>query len=302
MVRNILEMVRAGKGNPNHVASGEKGGQFTSGPGGGAAHGKHWAKRQRRKERQKRQGKKKVQRFANAAKRKVNELKAEHRTERRDVSTRQRKEKQKLESEHAAQVRKHEANALTEKHILERKQRAERVKESSKSGLSDRERKGKPAILSAKAQKAQAHQTKTTAVHQTYAKGNEFTFAKRMEGSAFADNGPVDVELKIGNQTHGIELKTITHGKNDKITMKGEALERKAAYKKEGKELHTVVLDHRDRFGETPHLHSGHEMYYKRGAGSYRLGSMHKVKNEAELKELMAMPNDQLPVAARGKE
>jgi hypothetical protein len=138
-------------------------------------------------------------------------------------------------------------------------------------------------------------------VHQTYAKGNEFMFAKRIEGKAFADNGPVDVEMKLGGKTHGIELKTVTHGKNDKLTMKGEALARKTAYQKEGNELHTVALDHRDKFGETPELHSGHEIYYKRGAGSFRLGSMHKVKDMAELKKLMQTPNAQLPAAARSK-
>lgn len=41
--------LRASGGNPNHVSSGEKGGQFTSGGGSGGGHGKHYARRQRKK-------------------------------------------------------------------------------------------------------------------------------------------------------------------------------------------------------------------------------------------------------------
>lgn len=49
-IEDELGIDRGHGGNPNHVASGEHGGEFTSGPGG-AGHGKHWAKRQRRKKR-----------------------------------------------------------------------------------------------------------------------------------------------------------------------------------------------------------------------------------------------------------
>jgi hypothetical protein len=158
----------------------------------------------------------------------------------------------------------------------------------SKEQMTDRERKGKPAVLSEKAQRAQDNQTKTTREHQQYAKENEFKFAERLKGKAFADNGPIDVEIKLAGKTHGVELKTLTHGKNDKVTMKGEALDRKVKWEKEtGGTIHTFVLDHRDKFGETADLHSGHEIYYKRGAGSFRINAMTKVRDEKHALQLM---------------
>jgi hypothetical protein len=169
----------------------------------------------------------------------------------------------------------------------------------------DRVAKGKPVkYASEKARRAARHQNKTDGKIQEYTKNNERVFADRMGGKSFPDNEPVDVEMKVGGKEHGIELKTITHGTNDKVTMKASAIERKVEWEKEhGTQVHTVVLDHRDKGigGEgSKALHSGHEIYYKRGVGSFRIGTMLKVKDEAALKKLMATTYDKLPAAAQG--
>lgn len=174
-----------------------------------------------------------------------------------------------------------------------------------KDGLTDRERKGKPEVLSEKALRAQQNQSKTDGTVQVYTKNMEFELAKRVGGKAFPDNDPADVHVDLGGgKVRAVEVKTITHGKNDKITMKGSALDRKVDLEKKlGTQMDVVALDHRDRFdgGKNKSLHSGHEIYYKRGLGSLRIGSMYKCKNDAELKKLMRTPYDELPDAAKGK-
>jgi len=78
-----------------------------------------------------------------------------------------------------------------------------------------------------------------------------------------AGNAPFDVT--VGN--HVIEVKTIVHGVNDKITMHPESLARKVAFaEKNGVLPHTVVVDNRTS-----------KIYYKEGVGSFRLSSMREV-------------------------
>jgi Phage portal protein len=236
------------RSNPNHVASGDHGGEFASGGGAGGAakaHGKHWAKRQRRKAKKRKPGEK----------------------------------------------RQH--------------------KPTAKAKL-DRLKKGKSVeYKSVKAQRAADHQTLTTGREQKYTKANESAMAARIGGESFADNGAVDITVKIGKQTHGIELKTLVQGKNDKVTMaakpkpyeKESAIDRKVKWQNEnGTTVHTVVADHRDKFagGENKELHSGNELYYKRGTGSFRIGAMHPVKDIGELHTLMKTPYDKLPKKAQG--
>jgi hypothetical protein len=172
------------------------------------------------------------------------------------------------------------------------------------SEKADRLKKGKPLTgLSEKAKRAQASQAKTDGEVQTYTKANEDRLAQRLGGKSYPDNGPTDVESQIGNKTRGTELKTLVHGKNDKVTMKKDALARKYAWEKENhSKMETVILDHRDRFagGKNAAHYSGHEIYYKRGLGSLRISSMHKVKDDAELKQLQATPYHKLPAAAQG--
>jgi len=89
--------------------------------------------------------------------------------------------------------------------------------------------------------------------------------------------------------------------------MKEPALKFKGAWVNQtGHEGHTVVFDHRDRakdeqgnFIGNKEAWSGHEIYYKRGVGKYRLGSMYKVKDYAELDRLINMKEANLPKAAQ---
>ena len=172
------------------------------------------------------------------------------------------------------------------------------------SEKADRLAKGKPLTgLSDKARLAQISQTKTGKEEQDYCKPMEAKLAARLGGKAYPDNGPTDVETKYGGKTKGTELKTLVQGKNDRINMKPTALARKYEWEKANKsKMETVILDHRDRFsgGKNAALYSGHEIYYKRGLGNLRIGSMYKVKDDAELKRLQATPYKQLPKKAQG--
>lgn len=88
--------------------------------------------------------------------------------------------------------------------------------------------------------------------------------ARAIGGKATDDNQPFDV--LIGR--HGIELKTIQEGKNDKITMHPDSLARKIHTAKKMKiEPHTVVFD--TRGGKVA-------VYYRQGVGSFRLKHMEK--------------------------
>ncbi len=140
---------------------------------------------------------------------------------------------------------------------------------------------------------------------QRYAEAQEQVFAKALGATHLADNEPVDVTApRAGGQgLHGFEVKTLVNQKNQKITMKKEAVDAKVAWaeKNQGM-LHTVVLDHRDRFdsGANKEHYSGNELWYSRGVGALRLGSMHACKDVGELKRLVELPRNKLPQDARG--
>lgn len=124
------------------------------------------------------------------------------------------------------------------------------------------------------------------------------------KGLSLRDNEPVDVIVtRKGVIAHGIELKTMVSNSNNKITMKASAIERKANWMQENNApLHTVVFDdHKayDAGGKGKHDDSQRQMYYKRGSGSFRVGSMHPVKDIAELNTLLDTPDAELPVAAK---
>jgi hypothetical protein len=94
------------------------------------------------------------------------------------------------------------------------------------------------------------------------AMSNEARVAKAIGGRHLPDNEPFDIVK--GN--HGVEVKTIMEGKNDKITMHPESLQRKLDHAAaNGLTPHTVAIDVR---GGAPMV------YYKSGVGSYRLGGM----------------------------
>jgi len=165
--------------------------------------------------------------------------------------------------------------------------------------------KGGSTALSTKAATAKANYTESKADVQRYAESQEDELARRIGGRTFNTGEAFDVVLKRKNGTiHGIEVKTKTHGKQDEVTMKGSAVKRKVDWHKKGKNrvIHTVVLDHRDRFagGAYKDLYSGHDIYYRRGVGKQWLASKHKVKSIAELKRLIDMPYKSLPPKAQG--
>lgn len=111
-----------------------------------------------------------------------------------------------------------------------------------------------------------------TQAKQAIADESEKVVAKAIKGQRTADNAPFDVI----RGRHGIEIKTVIGGKNDKITMHPESRERKLKFAEEHTlEMHTVVVDRR----------AGTTYYYKAGVGSYRFGSAGNMR-KVSLKEL----------------
>ena len=135
---------------------------------------------------------------------------------------------------------------------------------------------------------------------------NEPAFAKAVGGVSFPDGEPIDVAVPgaNGKVAHGIELKTMVVNSNNKITMKGEAMRRKAEWEKKNKALvHTVVLDDTAVFhanGPGKHDESKRRIFYRRGYGSFRVGGMYEVVGGMdEVKKLLDMPKAKLPEGAR---
>lgn len=163
---------------------------------------------------------------------------------------------------------------------------------------------------SEKAARAMASAKRVDGTIQRYAEEyNEPRFAKAIGGVSFPDGEPVDVAVAgaSGKVAHGIELKTLTIGENDKLTMNAYAQVRKKEWEKaQGATFHTVVSDDRavlNAKGEGQHDDSKRAYFYRRGiAGSARVNGMYRCKDEAELKKLMAMSDDQLPAEAKRNE
>ncbi len=154
-----------------------------------------------------------------------------------------------------------------------------------------------------KAQRAKDSAKRVDASIQRYAEEyNEPRFAKVVDGQSLPDGEPADVITKNGD---GIEMKTMTSNGNDKLTMDSYSQVRKINWEKENKStFHTVVSDDRKVFnanGEGQHGdNSDRVYYYRRGvAGSARIGTMHRCKDEAELKQLMTTPEKDLPEGAQ---
>jgi hypothetical protein len=91
-------------------------------------------------------------------------------------------------------------------------------------------------------------------------------------------NAPFDVLIR--RVTVGVEVKTLVDQKNDKITMHPASLARKlrSARALRLRRVYTVVVDLR---GRKP------VVYYKRGLGSFRLGSLLKLAGFNELKKVV---------------
>ena len=132
---------------------------------------------------------------------------------------------------------------------------------------------------------------------------NEPEVAKALGGTSLKDNEPVDVVTILGGTKHGVELKTIVANSNGKITMKGDALARKRTWaRKEKATFHTVVVDDSKVFnanGPGKHDESKREIFYRRGAGSFRIANMFKCENMEQVKTLMQTPTKKLPTGAK---
>lgn len=159
--------------------------------------------------------------------------------------------------------------------------------------------------LSERAQLAKQHAVLTDAQVQRYTEGHcEPHLARALGGRALLDNEPVDVVATLNGQLHGVELKTKVQGGQDKIEMKKSAQQRKADWAQENNAtVHTVVYDDRKLFNANGPGQHGPEtdrvIKYKRGYGTMQLGNMYKVSSMEELRRLIAMPDADLPPAAR---
>lgn len=175
---------------------------------------------------------------------------------------------------------------------------------AAKDAAAGKPRTAPPADSEKSARAKAAHHMVDSKIQRYAEEHNEPKFAKAVGGLSFKDNEPVDVVVGSGGVVkHGVELKTMVSNKAGKITMKRSAMERKAAWEKANKATyHTVVLDDSKVFnakGEGKHDESKRVMYYRRGFGSFRVATMHPVKDHAELKKLMNAPAHELPAAAQ---
>lgn len=170
-----------------------------------------------------------------------------------------------------------------------------------------KEKKGGPTKASAKAMAAkQAHVYVGKDIQRYSEEHNEPKLAAKLKGKSDPDNNPADVEIGDGPvKAHGVELKTWVVGKNAKITMKGSAIAKKQEWQKRnpGAHFHTVVFDDRKVYNAKGKGKHGDEkdrqMYYRRGYGSFRVGTMHPVKDYEELQRLIDADTDDLPAAAK---
>lgn len=130
----------------------------------------------------------------------------------------------------------------------------------------------------ARASRALATYKPSTRATQKVASRSVNTIASYLSGVATDDHQPMDVLVEGAKTLHGIEVKTLIDTTRDAITMHPESLRRKIDWVKEHKaEGHTVAVDKRS---------SSTAYYYRKGFGSFRLGSMQPV-TLSELKALV---------------
>lgn len=124
-----------------------------------------------------------------------------------------------------------------------------------------------------------------TKAEQDVAEQTEHELSQALGMKKSPDNTPFDLTTK----TVGVEVKTLTTGTNDKITMKGEAIARKDAGVKamKLKRTYTVVVDKRPAGVGTS---TGQTRYFVReGYGSFRVGSMTEVAGTAVIAKFMKL-------------
>jgi hypothetical protein len=133
---------------------------------------------------------------------------------------------------------------------------------------------------------------------------NEPQFAKEIGGESLSNNEPADIIVETDERGHGIELKTMTIGKNRQIFMKASARANKKRWERKNKSwFHTVVYDDTQVYnanGEGQHDFSKRRIFYRRGYGSFRVDSMLEVESVDEIKGLLDLTRRQLPKSAGG--
>lgn len=144
----------------------------------------------------------------------------------------------------------------------------------------------RPKVRNERSQRALKAFVPADAKAQQHAEANELEVRSIIGGTRTDDNLPVDVVTNVGGKVKGVEVKTIINGRNNKITMRKAAIEKKVKWARSNRgTVHTVVLDDRGRLGNKGY--SGHRVYYRKGTGSFRLGAMTKVKDSSHLRQLM---------------
>lgn len=124
---------------------------------------------------------------------------------------------------------------------------------------------------------------------QLASEANVVAVARQVDGTLVGGQGVVDVTFSRGGTRHAVEVKTVTGG-TGRVTMHPTARRRRLAWASRHRtRLHTVVVDARDRF--TPAMFSGHETYYRRGVGSFRLSNMIAARDGEHLRSLMSLPS-----------
>ena len=133
-------------------------------------------------------------------------------------------------------------------------------------------------VPSARMKRAIDSQVRTGQKEQAIAEKSEAVLSRSIGLPRTRDNSAFDLR----NDEHGIEVKTLVNGKNEKITMSKAALGRKLAEQQaDGIKVHTVVADRRGGGLTGPAKY-----YYREGLGSFRLSSMHPVTLD-QIKDLV---------------
>lgn len=114
---------------------------------------------------------------------------------------------------------------------------------------------------------------------------------------------PFDALVRVGKSRHAVEVKTLSKGTTDGIKVHADALVRKADYatRRPDRTVHTIAIDDRAEYGGGAFKDnsSGHQLYYKRGAGRFPLAKMHMARDMDEINRLVRMKDADLPEAAR---
>jgi hypothetical protein len=132
---------------------------------------------------------------------------------------------------------------------------------------------------SERAATAKATYKTSSKAKQDLATAAEQRVAKMLGSEPTPDNLPVDVVVKSGGKTYGVEVKSFSDNGNNKITMHPESLARKVAWGRSNHaSIHTVVVDTKTR-----------SVFYRAGVGSFRLHTLTRVENAAHLRRLIGI-------------